>query len=193
MAKMLRPALFVAFLAWMAIWFWAFSFAYSSSFFQYDLGTCLPFLFLSLLAAAVPPLSSYWVLARTIRIKSSATRAGLLNLVISALPLLLFSAVYFLWVFFFRDQGELPLKRTKLWRLASTSRCVWVCSWQRTLFFGSCLSASNCSAVATGLPETSLARITLLSEAGPGATQYCFSKHWQSLEAMKEVYLWTRS
>jgi hypothetical protein len=110
MAKMLRPALFVAFLAWMAIWFWAFSLAYSSSFFQYDLGTRLPFLFLSLLAVAVPPPSSYWVVSRTIRMKSSATRAGLINLVVSALPLLLFSAVYFLWVYLFQGPGRVAFE-----------------------------------------------------------------------------------
>lgn len=110
MIKMLRPALFIAFLAWMAIWFWAFSFAYSSNFFQYHLGTRLPFLFLSLLAVAVPPLSSYWVLSRTIRMKSSATRAGLVNLVISALPLLLFLGVYFLWVFLFQGPGRVAFE-----------------------------------------------------------------------------------
>ncbi len=98
MRRRLRTFLIVAFIVWMGGWFWAFSFAYSSSFFKYHLGTRLPFLVLALVAVTVPPLSGYWAVTRTLRRKISVIRAVGLNLGFSGLPLSVFWVVHAIWL-----------------------------------------------------------------------------------------------
>lgn len=105
-----RIVLIGLFLAWMAGWFWIFTFAFSSGFFKYHLDTRLPILFLALLAVAVPPLSGYWAINRTIRQKIHPARSFFLNLLLSGLPVFGFWAVFALWVKIAHGFGKVPFE-----------------------------------------------------------------------------------
>jgi hypothetical protein len=86
----LRWALALAYLGWLGFWFWAFSFAYSDSFFRYNLATRLPVLLLALGAVAVPPWSAWVVLRKAHSGAWSKVAAWASHLVVTALPLALF-------------------------------------------------------------------------------------------------------
>ena len=88
--KLLRWALALAYLAWLAFWFWAFSFAYSDSFFDYNRWTRVPALLLALGAVAVPPLSAWTVLRKTHGGSWSKVTAWTVNLALTGLPLAVF-------------------------------------------------------------------------------------------------------
>ena len=107
---LLRTALVVAFLAWMAGWFWTFGYSFSSNFFRHNLDSRFPLVFMKLLAVAVPPLSGYWAVTRTIGHKMGAIKAFLVNLAVSAVPLLVFAAVLEIWLAIARRQGELAFE-----------------------------------------------------------------------------------
>jgi hypothetical protein len=87
---MIRWALAAAYAAWLGVWFWAFSFAYSGSFFSYNLATRLPVLLLTLGVVAVPPLSAWWVLRKCSGGTWSKAKAWLVNLGVTALALAAF-------------------------------------------------------------------------------------------------------
>ena len=107
---MIRALLLTVFVAWVAGWFWVFSFAYSDSFFEYHLETRLPFLLLALLAVSVPPLSGFAVLKRFLAAKLPAVRARLVHLFVTSLPIALFWAVYAAWVALARGFGRLAFE-----------------------------------------------------------------------------------
>ncbi len=88
--NVLRWALALAYLGWLGFWFWAFSFAYSDSFFRYNLATRLPVLLLALGAVAVPPWSAWMVLRKARSGTWSKAAAWAIHLVVTALPLAAF-------------------------------------------------------------------------------------------------------
>jgi hypothetical protein len=106
MTRLIRPLLALLYAAWLAAWFWTFSFGFSSSFFAYHLGTRIPVLLLGLIAIAVPPLSCYRTVSRALNGTLSPLKAALLNLVASGAPLLLFWGVLALWVQLARLAGH---------------------------------------------------------------------------------------
>lgn len=92
--SMLRAALVIAYAAWMGVWFWAFSFAFSNGYFRYHLPSRLTFLVLSLAAVAVPPVSAFQVVKRYAAGRLSALKTCVIHLLVSVAPLLLFWGVY---------------------------------------------------------------------------------------------------
>ena len=88
--NLLRWGLVVAYLCWAGFWFWAFSFAYSDSFFRYNLATRLPVLLLVLGAVAVPPWSDWMVLRKAHSGAWSRVTAWAVHLTATALPLAVF-------------------------------------------------------------------------------------------------------
>ena len=91
--NLLRWALVVAYLGWAGFWFWAFSFAYSDSFFRYNLATRLPVLLLALGAVAVPPWSAWMVLRKARSGTWSKMMAWAVHLMVTTLPLAAFWAL----------------------------------------------------------------------------------------------------
>jgi len=96
----------IAYLAWLASWFWVFSFGFSSSFFEFHRDTRIPVFLLALLAIAVPPLSCFWTLRRVFKKTLSPLWASLLNLAISAAPLGIFWGVLAAWIALARRAGH---------------------------------------------------------------------------------------
>ena len=97
MTRLLRILLAIAYLAWLAAWFWAFSFGFSSAYFDHHRATRIPVLLLGLFAVAIPPLSCYWTLSRALAGRLTPLRAVLLNGIASAFPLGLFWSVLAIW------------------------------------------------------------------------------------------------
>ncbi len=60
-----------------------------------------------MLAIAVPLLSSYWVVLRTIKRRVSEIRAFVVNLVVSGLPIFALWAFYETWVHAARKSGQI--------------------------------------------------------------------------------------
>ncbi len=60
-----------------------------------------------MLAIAVPPLSSYWVVLRTMERRISMIRAFVVNLVVSGLPVFVLWAYFELWVLSAKKAGEI--------------------------------------------------------------------------------------
>jgi hypothetical protein len=90
---MMRVVLAIAFAAWIAVWFWAFSFAFSASYFWYHLPSRLTFFLLALASAAAPPLSGFWVIKRFAAHRFSAFKGCVTHLLVTAIPVLLFWGV----------------------------------------------------------------------------------------------------
>ena len=109
MKRIIQILLIVAFIAWMVEWFGGFGFSFGSRLFQHPNSRLLS-LFLSMVAIAVPPLSGYWVVTRTLDQKVSAIRAFVVNLVISGLPVFLFWAVHAIWIAVARNAGWLAFQ-----------------------------------------------------------------------------------
>jgi hypothetical protein len=109
MRKIIQILLVVAFIAWLYAWLGAFGFSFSSRLFQQPISRLFSLL-LEMLSIAVPPLSGYWVVTRTLGQKVSAMRAFVVNLVISGLPLLLSWAVYSIWLAIARNAGRLAFE-----------------------------------------------------------------------------------
>ena len=63
-----------------------------------------------MLSIAVPPLSGYWVVTRTLDQKVSVMRAFVVNLVVSGLPLLLSWAVDSIWLAIAHNSGRLAFE-----------------------------------------------------------------------------------
>ena len=63
-----------------------------------------------MLSIAVPPLSGYWVVTRTLDQKVNVMRAFVVNLVVSGLPILLSWAVYSIWLAIARNEGRLAFE-----------------------------------------------------------------------------------
>lgn len=110
MQRIIRILLVVAFIGWMVGWSQALGFSFSSSFFRYHSGSRLPILVMALLAVAVPPLSGYWAVTRTIRKEIGAIKACFINLVISGLPLVISWSVLTLWIMIARRAGKLAFE-----------------------------------------------------------------------------------
>jgi hypothetical protein len=89
----MKNTLVVAGIIWLGLWFWAFSFAYSSDFFLYNRPTRLPILFACLFGVSVLPISAVLQWRRVTKAVVSPTRAfgcyGLWSIAVLGLPLAL--------------------------------------------------------------------------------------------------------
>jgi len=110
MIKRLRPLLALTYAAWLAAWFWIFSFGFTTSYFTYHLGSRIPVLLLALLAIAVPPFSCAWTIRRALNGTLGPIRAILLNLALSGAPLLLFLGVLATWIKLVRLAGGIAFE-----------------------------------------------------------------------------------
>ena len=63
-----------------------------------------------MLAIAVPPLSGYWAVTRTLDGKVSPLKAFIVNLAISGLPVFMFWAVHAIWLEIARNAGRLAFE-----------------------------------------------------------------------------------
>ena len=106
MSKRFFPLFIILYLAWLASWFWVFSFGFSSHFFEYHLGTRVPVLIMALVSVAVPPLSAYWAIRRVGQGILGPAKAILFNLALCSAPLALFIGVLSLWVTLARSTGH---------------------------------------------------------------------------------------
>ncbi len=106
MRRTIQIFLAIAFVVWVVEWFWWFGFSFSSRTFQQPNWRLLS-LFLEMLAIAVPPLSSYWVVLRTMERRESEIRAFVANLVVSGLPVFSHWAFYETWVHAARKSGQI--------------------------------------------------------------------------------------
>lgn len=102
----IRYLLILSYIAWLAAWFWTFSFGFSQSFFSYHLATRIPVLILALFAVAVPPLACYWTIRRAMEGHWSLAKAVAVNLAANAAPLLFFWGVLAVWVNLARASGH---------------------------------------------------------------------------------------
>jgi hypothetical protein len=105
-----RVLLIGALVGWIAVWLPVFGLSFSPSIFQYHRGTRLPALILSLLAIAVPPVSGYWAVTRTIWRKAGALRAFGTNLVVSGAPVFLYWSYHAIVLHLARKKGELAFE-----------------------------------------------------------------------------------
>ena len=110
MNRFYQVLLILAFGAWMAFWFWAFTFQFSSSFFRYHLDSRVPITAMALLAVAVAPLSGYRAITRSIHRKCGPIQAVGVHLLVSAVPIGLFWGVTTLWVVLARRLGSLAFE-----------------------------------------------------------------------------------
>lgn len=101
--------LVAVFFVWLIAWLDAFGFSFSARLFQQPNSRLLS-LSLDMLAIAVPPLSGYWVVTRTLDRKVSVIRAFVVNLLISGLPIFLSWAVYEIWLAIARNEGRLAFE-----------------------------------------------------------------------------------
>ncbi len=106
MRRTIQIFLAIAFVVWVVEWFWWFGFSFSSRIFQQPNWRLLS-LSLEMLAIAVPPLSSYWVVLRTMERRVSKIRAFVVNLVVSGLPVFVLWAYLELWVLSAKNAGEI--------------------------------------------------------------------------------------
>ena len=110
MTRRLSPLFLGVYLAWLAAWFWVFSFGFSSSYFKYHLATRIPVLFLALASIAVPPLSCSWSISRALKGTLGPVKASVLNMVMCAAPILVFRVVLAAWVGLARMAGGIAFE-----------------------------------------------------------------------------------
>jgi len=110
MRRLLQLLGVLAWLGWLLGWFWALSFGFSDSYFDYHRATRIPVLLLALLVIGVAPLSCRRFLARALGGRLGAVRASLANLAFCALPLGLFWGVLAGWVTLARRAGVLAFE-----------------------------------------------------------------------------------
>ncbi len=104
--KLIHILLFIAFIVWVVQWFWWFGLSFSSSILQQPTWRLIS-KSLEMLIVAVPPLSGYWVVTRTMDHSVSTIRAFVVNLVLSGLPVFALWAFYGTWVCAARESGQI--------------------------------------------------------------------------------------
>ncbi len=106
MRRAIQIFLVIAFVVWVVEWFWWFGFSFSSRIFQQPNWRLIS-LSLEMLAIAVPPLSSYWVVLRTLDRRLGEIRAFVINFVVSGFPVVVLWAHLELWVLSAKKAGEI--------------------------------------------------------------------------------------
>jgi len=86
-----RALLFIISAGWIALWFWAFSFAFSDSFFEYDRHSRIPAFLAALVCVSVIPASAFLVWRQVVEGRRSSVAALVIHLLTTigalALPL----------------------------------------------------------------------------------------------------------
>lgn len=110
MRRFVPLVLFAAFVIWIVVWLRVFGFSFSANSFRHLQGTRLTILIMAMAAVTVPLVSGYWAVTRTMRRRVGALKACIVNLVASALPLIVFWSVLSVWLRVARNAGELAFE-----------------------------------------------------------------------------------